>query len=567
VLAVYAVISIVRPRTRPFETTRMSKITTNGTAIRAVVSPDGQHVAYVSNERGKPVLWLRKIDSPETRRLAGPMDGDIDSLNFTNNGSDVCFLSSSRNDPDRGVLYLVPVSGGVPRKLTADVSTPVAPSMDGMRLAFLRRNTEAHTDDLYIAHLDGGDQRKIVSRHYPERFAWASLPAWSPDGKRVAIGVEGTDNQGFYVYLMIVRVADGSTQIIRNPRWQYVERIAWLDRGRGLVVIGQESESSFQHIWYIPYPKGDPKQINNDLSDYVGVSLTADGCALVSVQYQTLANLYISRRDSPGEGVQITRGLGRYFDLSWAIDGKIVYASDASSSADIWMMNANGSGQQQLTAHSARNYAPSVSPDGNWIVFHSNRSGNWNVWRMGSNGAGPTALTADKHDSNWPRFTPDGRYVVYHHTGTNGWNIWQVPLAGGAPVQLTTAPSTHPAVSPKDGRIACWYSQDVAKPSWKLAVLPATGGAPLRSFDLPSTAVADSALQWTPSGDGITFLDGRNGASNLWIQPVDGGNPRPLTAFPSGQIYSFDWSRDGRLVYSRGISSSDIVLIQDTARK
>jgi len=94
--------------------------------------------------------------------------------------------------------------------------------------------------------------------------------------------------------------------------------------------------------------------------------------------------------------------------------------------------------------------------------------------------------------------------------------------------------------------------------------LPRAGGAPLRYFDPPATAVADSALRWTPPGDGITFMDARNGASNLWIQPVDGSRPRPLTAFTSGQIYSFDWSRDGRLVYSRGISSTDIVLIQDT---
>lgn len=566
VLAVYAVV-LRFPRARPFETTRLAKITTNGTAIRAVISPDGQHVAYVSNENGKPVLWLRKTDSPDTRRLAGPLEGDINSISFTNHGADVCFVSSNRSNPDRGVLYLVPLAGGAPRELMTDTSIPVTPSADGSRLAFLRRNPEGHTDDLYIARLDGGDRRRIVSRPYPERFAWDSLPAWSADGKKLAIGIEGSDSHGFYVHLMVVDVADGSSRIIQAPRWQYVERIAWLDRARGLVVIGQEAESSFQHIWYIPYPKGEAKRINNDVSDYVGVSLTADGAALVSVQYQTLANVYISRRDSPGEGKQVTAGLGRYFDLSWTPDGRIVYASDASGSADIWMMNADGSGQQQLTSRSARNYAPAVSPDGNWIVFHSNRSGNWNIWRMGLDGADPRALTADRRDSNWPRITPDGRYVAYHHTGAGGWSIWRVPLAGGSPVQLTTSPSTHPAVSPKDGRIACWYSQDRAKPNWKLAILPAAGGTPLRYFDLPPTAVADSAVQWTPSGDGVTYLDGRNGASNLWIQPADGGRPRPLTDFNRGQIYSFDWSRDGRLAYSRGISSSDIVLIQDTGRR
>jgi TolB protein len=446
----------------------------------------------------------------------------------------------------------------------ADLPGPAAPSVNGSRLAFLRRSPAERTEDLYVANLDGTAARKVATRRYPERFAWDSVPAWSADGRRLAIGVEGTDNTGFYVYLMIVDVAGGSARILRTPRWQYVERIAWVDRGgaNGLAVIGQEAESSFQHIWYIPYPKGAAKRINSDLSDYIGVSLTADGKTLVSVQTQTLANVYVRGADAR-DGTQITAGEGRYFDLSWMPDGKIVYASDASGSADIWMMNADGSGQKQLTSHSGRNYAPVVSPDGNWVVFHSNRSGSWNIWRTGVNGVDPRALTADSHDSNWPRFGPDGRFVFYHHTGTAGWNIWKVPLAGGPPLQLTNSPSTHPAISPRDGRIACWYSRDFAKPSWKLAVLPAEGGAPALIFDPPGSAVADATLAWTPSGNGITYLDGRDGVSNLWTQPAAGGPPHALTSFTSGQIYSFDWSRDGRLVYSRGISTSDVVLIRD----
>lgn len=564
---VYSAASHFSSRTRPFETTRLAKITTNGTAARAVISPDGRYVAYVANAGGKPALWLRTVESPEFKRIAGPLEGDITNLNFTAGGTQICFVSSRKDEPARGVLYIVPLSGGAPRKLMAEVPGPVSPSVDGARLAFLRANPADRTDDLYIASLDGSGARKIASRHYPDRFAWTSMPAWSADGKKLAVAIEGSDSNGGYVHLMTVSAADGSTRIIRAPRWQYVERIAWLDRPQGLVVIGQEAESSFQHIWHIRYPDGQAKRINNDLSDYVGVSLTADGTALVSVQYQTLANLYVLRRDGPAGGVQITPGMGRYFDLSWMPDGRIVYASDASGSADIWMMNSDGSGQIQLTSNSGRNYAPAVSPDGNWIVFHSNRSGNWNIWRMGTDGVDPRALTFDQHDSNWPHFTPEGKYVVYHHTGNAGWNLWKVPLAGGSPVQLTNALSTHPAVSPKDGRIACWYSRDVAKPSWKLAVLPPEGGAPLRTFDLPGTAVPDTALEWTPSGDGITFVDGRNGVSNLWVQPADGGSLRPLTSFTSGQIYSFDWSRDGRLVYSRGVSSSDVVLIRDTGSK
>jgi hypothetical protein len=147
------------------------------------------------------------------------------------------------------------------------------------------------------------------------------------------------------------------------------------------------------------------------------------------------------------------------------------------------------------------------------------------------------------------------------------WNLFKVPARGGKPQQLTGSSTTHPAVSWKDGRIASWYSTNKDKPHWKLAVFPPSGGEPLQVFDIASSVVPDTTIRWTPPGDGITFLDGRNGASNIWLQPLDGSPARPLTSFTSGQIYSFDWSPDGRLAFSRGMSLSDVVVIRDLASK
>ena len=153
-----------------------------------------------------------------------------------------------------------------------------------------------------------------------------------------------------------------------------------------------------------------------------------------------------------------------------------------------------------------------------------------------------------------PRLSP--------HRGQRHVEHLESPGDGGSAVQLTRSLTTHPTLSPKDGKIACWYSTSVEKPNWQLAVFPPEGGEPLRTFPLASTVVPDSNIRWSPSGSGITFLDGRGGASNIWLQPVDGSPARPLTSFTSGQIYSFDWSRDGRLIYSRGISVSDVVIIR-----
>jgi len=119
-------------------------------------------------------------------------------------------------------------------------------------------------------------------------------------------------------------------------------------------------------------------------------------------------------------------------------------------------------------------------------------------------------------------------------------------------------------VSPKDGKIACWYTEGLDNPHWKLAVFSPLGGEPLAVFNPAPAVKPDSILRWTPSGDGITFLDGRVRNYNIWVQPLDGRAPHALTSFTSGEIYSFAWSKDGALAYSRGMSTSDVVLIRDT---
>ena len=50
--------------------------------------------------------------------------------------------------------------------------------------------------------------------------------------------------------------------------------------------------------------------------------------------------------------------------------------------------------------------------------------------------------------------------------------------------------------------------------------------------------------------------------TNLWSQPLDGGPATQLTNFKSEIFFSFEWSRDGKLlVLGRGATCSDVVLI------
>jgi Tol biopolymer transport system component len=286
----------------------------------------------------------------------------------------------------------------------------------------------------------------------------------------------------------------------------------------------------------------------------------------VSVEEETLSNIYLVKPADALHPVQITPGSGRYFDLSWTPDSRILYASDATGSADLWLMNADGSGGTQVTFGGGRNYAPVASPDGKLIAFHSNRSGNWHVWRTDIDGSNPQQLSKSLRDGNWPQFTPDSKFVIFHQTDLRGsFNIWRVAVNGGSAAQITQVLTMHPAISAVSGEIAAWYSETADNPHWKLAIFSPEGGDPVQVFDPTPAARPDTTLRWTPDGKGISFLDYENGVSNIWVQPRDGRPPHRLTSFNSGDIYSFDWAKDGTLVYSRGLTTADVVLIRDKA--
>jgi Tol biopolymer transport system component len=60
----------------------------------------------------------------------------------------------------------------------------------------------------------------------------------------------------------------------------------------------------------------------------------------------------------------------------------------------------------------------------------------------------------------------------------------------------------------------------------------------------------------------VLYIDTRDGVSNIWSQPLDGGSPKRITDFKTDRIFSFDWSKDGKqLALSRGTQTSDVVFL------
>ncbi len=549
-----------------FQKASAAKITTSGNVRRAALSPDGKIVAYVIDEAGKQGLWVRQVAVSNSVRLVPPSEANYRSLTFSRDGTYVYYTVAAKEGPGFD-LYQVPWLGGSVRRLRRGVGGGVGVSPDGRRLSYFVADAQKGRETLYVANDDGTGERAVAARDYPEHFSPASAPAFSPDGERLAFAVETSDANGFFIKTLEAEVEGGvERELSPGKRWSDVGQMQWLADGSGLLLSAMDETISMRQLWRLTYPGGGAARLTNDLTDYGDLSLSGDTLSLAGVQSQTLTTVFLAPATDYGRTSQITSGAGRYVDLSWTPDGRVLFASDASGQADIWEMAADGSGQVQLTAGAGRNYAPVSSPDGRYVLFHSNRSGAWQIWRMDRDGSNPVRLTAGEENSNWPHFTPDGRWVVYEHAGQGSQtNVWRVPAGGGTPERLTRNLSMRPSVSPDGRLVAYWQKEERPGAPWNIAVIPAEGGEALQVFEVPQNeANGMSSIDWTTDGRALVYTDYRDGVTNLRLQPLEGGAPRQITNFAREVFYSFDISRDGRLLLANGLTTSDVIILRDT---
>lgn len=559
---VYKLLRISAPAVAPFQTTKVTRVTASGKAKVASVSPDGKYVVYAEEDNKQQSLWVKQMATGSAVQIVPPANVGYWGLTFSNDSNYVYYVKNEKSGSFNN-LYYVPALGGASRKLLEQVDSAVTFSPDGRRLAFIRDNLKREETEVVLANVDGSGAQTLATRKAPERFGsdLATRIAWSPDGKIIACAAGSADAGGYYSNVVAVSVAGGSEKPLTSQRWQSVNQVTWLSDGSGLAMTAMDETSAATQLWHLAYPGGEARRITNDLNRYSDVSLTVNSGALVTVQTNRVSNMWVAPRGAASRARQITSGTSDGSGgISWTPDGRIVYGSNASGKPDIWMMDADGKNLKQLT-HEGQNFRPTVSRDGRYIVFSSARGGRNNIWRMDVDGGNPKQLTDGKANS-YAHATPGGQWVVYSSMDRGNATVWKAPIDGGQPVQLSEPTSNMPVVSPDGKQIACFYWDEGASPPRGLMLFPFAGGAPTKRFNI-GPHVGGFVIHWTPDGRAILHIGPQ--LSNIWGQPVDGGNPTQLTDFQGDQIFNFDYSPDGKwLALARGRVTDDVVLIEES---
>ena len=283
--------------------------------------------------------------------------------------------------------------------------------------------------ELYPAALHGGPH---MWNYYvppaPGATPWA--PCWSPDGKWIAVGMQGS--------VWKVNPLTGEASELTTTT-AYASSPAWSPDGNWIVYTADHNRQRVQ-LEAINLASGESHALTDDGHVYFDPAFSPDGTRLayVSSRPNGYLNIYVRAIHEGrwnGDELAVTRDhayprerlyFGRW-DMhaqpAWTADGKeLLFVSNRDvplGSGDLWRAPARADGVEEAVRilHEQTLYRtrPSVSPEGKRIVYASTSGGADefnNLYLLPIGGGDPYKLTFGSYDHFHPRWSPDGQWIA-----------------------------------------------------------------------------------------------------------------------------------------------------------
>jgi len=313
-------------------------------------SPDGKHIAFLSNRSEKPQLWLLRVDGGEAWQVSTLSDG-IGGFAWSPDGQSFVAVSKTTDLPSEDAdkkddaeksdvkhikkirykadgegfldfkprhLWLVPAFSGDPHRLTdADIDdTDPIWSPNGQEIAFVTNRTDDRemntASELWAIHAHGKEERCIIGG---DSSSFGS-PSWSPDGSQLAFvgNWHATAGGALDNDLWVVGAAGGDPAPLTETHDRSIgdsamsdvyassaTRPLWSPDGASIYVLISRNGST--HIYSVAAGGGTPKQLTSGDRRVSGFSLSSDGgqIAYVSGAATNPGDLFVADSDGKNE--------------------------------------------------------------------------------------------------------------------------------------------------------------------------------------------------------------------------------------------------------------------------
>lgn len=533
------------------------KLSTNGLAFTAAISPDGQRVIY-SNKQGyrKNSVWLRELSSASNIEIIPASEGTYFDFVFSSDGSTVYFSRGAEDQRAAIDIYKMPIRGGIPERIITNTEGWISISPDDRKISFVRcpRRDEEYCS-LWTADSIGGNEKRLAARPRPIRIADNEI---SPDGTRIAFASGQSRNQANEFRLMEIPIDGGEEREITSERFFNIRGLTWLPDRSGMLITASRIPNKYFRIWWLSATNGNSQLLTQDPETYSVLSLSKNADRLISTQIKQDFRAYLFDASEPDKKQSLA-------DATSAVFGgndKIYFSSTQSGNDEIWSMNRDATVQRQLTNDQADDRRPISSPDGRTIYFTSNRSGEAHVWKMAADGSAQTKIT--EHEGGIPIFVaPDARLVYYQHSISG--DLWSVSLENGIEKSILKRELSNHYISADGSKVVFAEKGDGDENVLNIASLP--DGRSIQKLKLPVRSSLVIAA-WAPDGNSLLYIafDAADSKNKMYRQVLDGSPPKKLVDM-DGEIvtefYSLSLAADQKTaLLVQGGWKHDAVLIK-----
>ena len=414
------------------------------------LSPDGEWVAYRSDNEGTGDIFVRRIGDGETRNLTRELSGDESDPAFSPDGRQIAFRSTHQV----GGIFVIDRSGGDARRLTNFGASP-AWTPNGRAIVFATRSSidprsGGQSGDTYLPSgiRSGASEGWIVdvATRAVSRLVRGDFrqPSVSPDGSRIAywaappsaaagnfarrretglwtVGIGGEDARQVEV--------NGPSGVDWNPVWSSDGAFLYFlsDRG-GRVGIWRAAMDRRRAA-----SVGRAVAMELEAGRAASLAIAANGRrlawstaewspALQRIDYDA------DTRSTRGNPVLVRAGSVPFRCAEPSPDGTLLAGAVDYPQSDIFVVSVEGGAPKAVTTDAAVEGCPRWSPDGSMIAFESSAGGR-NLWIAQ---AGGTILYHAKFPDGLahPVWAPGSRSLVAVELRRGVSNIYSVAADG-----------------------------------------------------------------------------------------------------------------------------------------
>ncbi len=528
-----------RPRsTAPAATANLVRLTSDsGLTTDPALSPDGKLLAYASDRGGDGNLdiWVQQVSGGEAIRLTRDPADDSEPV-FSPDGSKIAFHS----DREGGGIYMMSALGGEARRIARQGRHPRF-SPDGSQVAYSVGPYMGAK--MYVVASEGGQPRQIQPN-----FMSASNPIWCPDGKHLLFSGFFKGDTDWWVTPLDegAVVQAGAFGVFQQYGLQGlgvnvlggISSLEFWLPGTDSVVFSAISGDSL-NLWQVSISPqtwqvtGAPRRVMSGAGMEARPSVAAGRLVFTALSQNTnVWGLPIDANSGKvlGDIGRLTEGAARDFSPSISNDGrKLAFSRPSGRAFDIWLKDLESGQERRLASRGSPGPGLSMAGDGSKVVYTNVENQKLVLYAVSTNGGEPEKVCWDDCGTVLGGVSHDGGKIL----SSGSRNVILVDTASGQKTEILKHPQYACCMghfSPDDRWIS--FHTNPSPVTRRIFIAPFRGAVAVPESEwIPITdgQAMDRYGWWSPDGNLLYFISGRDGFVCLWAQRLD-----PATKHPQG---------------------------------